>query len=66
VDRTGDDQSFEPEGLRPERGLALEGLVDGLEIVERTAESLHQEKDEGADQGGTDDEEAPPLSTRRR
>ena len=61
VDRPGHHQALEPEGLRPQDGLALKGLVHRLEVVERTAEALHQEKDEGADEDDADHDEPAAL-----
>jgi hypothetical protein len=61
VHGAGDHETFESERLRPEHRLAVDGLVDGLEIVERAPEALHKEEHEGTEEDGADDEKPEPL-----
>ncbi len=66
VDGPRDHEALEPERLRPEHRLALDGLVDRLEVVERTAETFHQEKNESGHEDGADHQQPPALAPGRR
>ena len=54
LDRAGDHVAFEVEGPGAQGGPVREGLIDGVEEVERAAEPLDQEEDEGGQQHGED------------
>ena len=52
--------------LVPSIALLRQGLVDGLEVVERTAEALHEQEAESGHEHGTDHPQAPAAGGRRR
>ena len=64
VDRARHHCALQPERRGAERGLVGQGLVHGVEVVERAAEPFDQQEDDGADQDGEDHDQPQPVARR--